>query len=150
MDAKQYIRLYGVDHARELAFDPLHLQMTHVTEDGRHWVNSNNPHSHASEDELKGMIELSALKHLVEFIDYVSIHGYETSKDILKNAPTWAECYSLEIGKSGIRDKTVNLAKLKEAVAVHEFIYRDPKTEDMGDDSNLDHHVSPLCEVRDV
>ncbi|KRR93910.1 hypothetical protein ASM27_13425 [Acinetobacter baumannii] len=25
-----------------------------------------------------------------------------------------------------------------------------PQIDDMGDDSNLDHHVSPFCEVRDV
>lgn len=83
------------------------------------------------------------LKRLVESVDYVLIHGHEKSKEILKNAPVGAECYSWSIGNSGARDKTVELVKLKQAVADYESLF----SNDMGDDSHIENHVSPLCKM---
>lgn len=85
MNALQYIKSHGVDSARRLAFDPLHPQMTHVTDDGRHWVNADHPHSHATESELKGMIVLADLKRLVESVDLVeSLDGIDWAKGMLR------------------------------------------------------------------
>lgn len=75
--AIQFIQQHGVDKARKLAFDPLHPQMTHVTDDGRHWLNKNHPHCHATENELKDMIVLADLKRLVESVDLI-INEFES------------------------------------------------------------------------
>jgi hypothetical protein len=77
----------------------------------------------ASEEWVSKAVKLSDLKRLVESVDYVAIHGYEKSKEILKNAPVGAECYSWSLGNSGVRDKTVELVKLKQAIADYEAIY---------------------------
>lgn len=71
----------------------------------------------------ESLVNMGWLKRLVESVDYVAIHGYEKSKEILKNAPVGAECYSWSIGNSGVRDKTVELVKLKQAIADYESIY---------------------------
>lgn len=56
------------------------------------------------------------LKKLIESWEYVQIHGLENSKEIIEKAPAEAECYSWTIGNTGIRDKTVLLSKLKDAI----------------------------------
>lgn len=60
---------------------------------------------------------INNLKCLIASHEYVEIHGFEKSKEILANAPEGAECYSWSIGNSGIRDKTVHLDKLQKAIA---------------------------------
>ncbi|WP_312056875.1 hypothetical protein [Acinetobacter courvalinii] len=75
MQAIQFIKDHGVEKARKLAFDPLHPQMTHVTDDGRHWLNKDNPHCHATADDLKDMIVLTELKRIIESLDLVESWG---------------------------------------------------------------------------
>lgn len=75
MNAIQFIKDNGVERARKLAFDQLHPQMTHVTDDGRHWINVNHPNSETDEDELKDMIVLIELKRFVASVDAVRGFG---------------------------------------------------------------------------
>ena len=135
MNAIQFIKEHGVEKARE------------VVEGAPEWatgINLNSLKYFGGDCFCRGDLLVSGLKRLVESVDYVAIHGYEKSKEILKNAPSGAECYSWSIGNSGVRDKTVELAKLKQAIADYESIYSD---NNMGDDSHIENHVSPLCKV---
>ena len=57
------------------------------------------------------------LKRLVESHELVAIHGFEKSKEIVANAPSDDHFYSWTLGDSGVRDKTVNIGKLRKAIA---------------------------------
>ncbi len=103
MNAIKFIQQHGIDKARGA------MTSAHVL-------------AHQIWDDQVGLVDLSDLKRLVDSVDYVAIHGYEKSKDILKNAPVGAECYSWLLGNSGVRDKTVELVKLKQAIADYEAI----------------------------
>ena len=119
MNADQFIKEHGIEKARK------------VIEGAPKWamsINFNNGMYYSRMEHKKGDTFLYDIKRLVESVDYVAIHGYEKSKEILKNAPVGAECYSWSIGNSGIRDKTVELLKLKQAIADHESIYSIPKS----------------------
>lgn len=56
------------------------------------------------------------LRQAIADFEIVEVHGFEKSKEILANAPADAECYSWTLGNSGIRDKTVVLKDLKQAI----------------------------------
>lgn len=58
-------------------------------------------------DELKRIVASHAL---------VAIHGYEKSKEIVKNAPSDDYFFSWTLGNSGVRDKTVNIGMLRKAI----------------------------------
>lgn len=75
MNAVEYIKDYGVDRARKLSFDPLHPQMTHITQDGCNWINADHPDIQVSECELLGMIDLRELRRFIESIDTVRGFG---------------------------------------------------------------------------
>lgn len=114
MNAIKYIKDHGVEKAREAITDrPRYANFV--------WIY--NERITYGVSGFSGATNLTDLKRLVESVDYVAIHGYEKSKDILKNAPVGAECYSWSIGNSGVRDKTVELVKLKQAIADYELIY---------------------------
>lgn len=57
------------------------------------------------------------LKRLVESHELVAIHGLKDSKEIVANAPSDDHFYSWTLGDSGVRDKTVNIGKLRKAIA---------------------------------
>jgi len=57
------------------------------------------------------------LKQLVESHEYVKIHGLEKSKEIIESAPNDDAFYSWTLGDSGVRDKTVHVGTLKQAIA---------------------------------
>ncbi|MEG2267283.1 MAG: hypothetical protein RSC68_23515 [Acinetobacter sp.] len=134
MNAIQFIKEKGVEKAMEVVdgapaldcyFDPYdssYMSQAHQYE-WEMWKEDIKQWDVCEWDvDVSDYILLSDLKRLVESVDYVSIYGYEKSKDILKNAPVGAECYSWLIGNSGIRDKTVDLVKLKQAIADYESI----------------------------
>ena len=123
MNAIQFIKEQGVDKAREVVSGAPD-GATHLSNDTRHYVNADfKPLPDHIKEQLPKLVDLYDLKRVVESVDYVAIHGYEKSKEILKNAPVGAECYSWSIGNSGVRDKTVELVKLKQAIANYELIY---------------------------
>ena len=115
-NAIQFIKEQGVDKARG------------VVEGAPEWASHFDGYLYSEKQFHEQCFLLSDLKRLVESVDYVAIHGYEKSKEILKNAPVGAECYSWSIGNSGIRDKTVELLKLKQAIADYEAIYSIPQS----------------------
>ena len=123
MNAIKFIKEHGVDKAREVV-EVAPDGATHLSDDACHYVNADfKPLPAHIKEQLPKFIVIDDLKRLVESVDCVAIHGHEKSKEILKNAPVGAECYSWSIGNSGIRDKTVELVKLKQAIADYESIY---------------------------
>ena len=52
----------GIEKAREIAFDPLHPQMTHVSNDGRHWVNEAFAHIPEIQCQIESMIRINDLR----------------------------------------------------------------------------------------
>lgn len=66
--------------------------------------------------EHYGFDILDDLKRLVESHELVEVHGYEQSKEIVANAPSDDHFYSWTLGDSGVRDKTVNIGELRQAI----------------------------------
>lgn len=52
----------GIEKAREIAFDPLHSQMSHVSNDGRHWVNEAFAHIPEIQCQIESMIRIHDLR----------------------------------------------------------------------------------------
>lgn len=52
----------GIEKAREIAFDPLHPQMSHVSNDGRHWVNEAFAHIPEIQCQIESMIRIDDLR----------------------------------------------------------------------------------------
>ena len=76
MKPEQFIREFGVKRAKELINDPLHPKMTHVSDDGRHWVNEHNKNLDENiRKQLPSLMRLEDLKRLVESLDLVNNCG---------------------------------------------------------------------------
>lgn len=61
-------QLGGYGKAKEIAFDPLHPQMTHVSNDGRHWVNEEFSHIPEIQEQIPTMIRIKDIrKALLEY-----------------------------------------------------------------------------------
>ena len=114
MKPEHFIREFGVEKAREVVAQAL---------EGHNKFDVSKNQTVEIYKTRNHLVDLRHLKRLVESVDYVLIHGYEKSKEIIKNAPLGAECYSWLLGNSGVRDKTVELTKLKQAIADYESIY---------------------------
>ena len=52
----------GIEKAREIAFDPFHPQMTHVSNDGRHWINEAFAHIPEIQCQIESMIRIEDLR----------------------------------------------------------------------------------------
>ena len=52
----------GYEKAKEIAFDPLHTQMTHVSNDGRHWVNEEFSYIPEIQDQIQDMIRIEYIR----------------------------------------------------------------------------------------
>jgi len=98
MKANEYIRQHGWDAAKQYYIEI------------REAVNQ-VPHKHSLEDFS------NELMRLVNSHSYVSIHGLEQSKEIVKNAPSDDVYYSWSLGGSGVKDKTVHIGTLRKAIA---------------------------------
>lgn len=75
-------KLGGYEKAKEIAFDPLHTQMTHVSNDGRHWVNEEFSYIPEIQDQIQDMIRIDDLRTAIadhERTDYVSDISYHLS-----------------------------------------------------------------------
>ena len=114
MKATQFIKDHSLEKAREVVAQAL---------EGHNKFDVSKNQTVEIYKTRNHLVDLRHLKRLVESVDYVLIHGYEKSKEIIKNAPLGAECYSWLLGNSGVRDKTVELTKLKQAIADYELIY---------------------------
>ena len=66
---------------------------------------------------LSTTVDTKELTRLVESHELVEVHGYEQSKEIVANAPSDDHFYSWTLGDSGVRDKTVNIGELRQAIA---------------------------------
>ncbi|UNT61069.1 hypothetical protein [Acinetobacter towneri] len=61
-------QLGGYGKAKEIVFDPLHPQMTHVSNDGRHWVNEEFSHIPEIQEQIPTMIRIKDIrKALLEY-----------------------------------------------------------------------------------
>ncbi len=67
----------GYERAKEIAFDPLHPQMTHVSNDGRHWVNEEFSHLPEIQHQIQSMIRIEDIR--------TAIAAYE-KETVLQNA----------------------------------------------------------------
>lgn len=63
----------GIEKAREIAFDPLHPQMTHVSNDGRHWVNEAFAHIPEIQCQIESMIRINDLRTAISEHDNTDI-----------------------------------------------------------------------------
>lgn len=111
MNAIQFIKDHSIGKAREI--------VNGATKDHNKFDIDQNKTVEVYKTK-ENLVDLRHLKHLVASVDYVATHGYEKSKEILKNTPVGAECYSWSIGNSGVMDKTVELVKLKQAIVDYE------------------------------
>ena len=61
-------KLGGYEKAKEIVFDPLHPQMTHVSNDGRHWVNEEFSHIPEIQEQIPTMVRIKDIrKALLEY-----------------------------------------------------------------------------------
>lgn len=87
MKPEQFIRDYGIERTKELIKDPLHPKMTHVSDDGRHWVNEHNKNLDENiRKQLPSLIRLEDLKRLVESLDLVLEHYTVERAEIYANS----------------------------------------------------------------
>ena len=63
----------GIEKAREIAFDPLHPQMSHVSNDGRHWVNEAFAHIPEIQCQIESMIRIDDLRTAIAKHDTTDI-----------------------------------------------------------------------------
>ncbi|UKM17081.1 hypothetical protein [Acinetobacter phage 4316] len=140
MDAKQYIEVYGLKNANEVLAGIPDKTATHYVfrkipnyystdfqswfHDGEWWDSD----CHTEQDLIDSygfdyVVELLALKLAVQSYYEVVLPVYA------KPQFTYTVLSGAQVGS---------------------VLQLTPQIDDMGDDSNLDHHVSPFCEVRDV
>ena len=109
MKANEFVKKVGWDLAKELA-DECPSYCNYLHENGFYQI------SEAWQLNEKHVL-VSDLKRLVESYDYVQIHGYEQSKEIVDDAPSDNVYYSWLLGTSGVKDKTVHIGTLRKAIA---------------------------------
>ena len=68
----------GYERAKEIAFDPLHPQMTHVSNDGRHWVNEEFSHLPEIQHQIQSMIRIEDIRTAIAEHDQ---HWYGQSEE---------------------------------------------------------------------
>ena len=121
MNAIDFIKQHGIEKARK------------VVEGAPKWamsINFNNGMYYSRMEHKKGDTFLSNLKRLVESVDLVeSFNGVEMAKRYLEEN---VECSDSERLKQAIADYRIN-----------HFV----DINDMGDDTHIENHVSPLCKM---
>ena len=124
MNAIKFIKEHGVDKARE------------VVEGAPEWamsINLNNGMYYSRMEHKKGDTFLYDIKRLVESVDLVKSYGG------IINAKHDVKYLDLDWDYD-----TPRITRLKQAIADYEPIYSD---NEMGDDSHIENHISPLCKV---
>lgn len=167
MDARYLIREHGFEKARDVVNNaPESATHYELTIDGDFYFKYEKfdwlcfgvdqlIKTYMEDHESCRLILLEELKRLVDSIEWVRKHG---GIENLK--------FNILLLKNGLPER------LKQAIADYEYIYAQPtpqfaytvlsgaqavsvlqltsRSDDMGDDINLQHHLSPFCEVRDV
>ena len=127
MDATQFIKEHGVKKAREVVEGALANARYFETYPLR-------VRYYISDIGCNRAISISELKRLVESVDLIdSLGGLELSKKESN------DCRFYEYA-----DMSHRAYAIKQAISDYESIYSD---NDMGDDSHIENHVSPLCKV---
>lgn len=142
MNAIKFIKDHGVDKAREVVEGAPFNSTCYVFWTGKfRYINELTCEIYS--EKLGGWCEanimvlnlknpLSELKRLVESVDKViKLGGINEAKAELNR-------------KSILRWITPEIQSLKQAISDYKSIYSD---NDMGDDSHIENHVSPLCKV---
>jgi len=120
MNAIQFIKDYGVDKARKVIDGAPDLAEYYSTIDGEYY-----------RIELHA-VNLRHLKRLVASLDLVKSYGG------IINAKHDVKYLDLDWDYD-----TQRVTRLKQAIADYESVY----SNDMGDDTHIENHVSPLCKV---
>lgn len=128
MNAIQFIQQNGVEKAREELNKLPNSNVTHMTSDARMLIDENNPMlDEFQRSQIRDLMCIKELKHLVEIVDLInSIGGIKFAKSFI--AATGSTMGST----------------LEQAIADYESIY----SNDMGDDSHIENHISPNCKVK--
>ena len=136
MNAYQFIREHGVEKAREVVSGAPD-RATHLSNDTCHYVNADfKPLPTHIKEQLPKLIVIDDIERLVESVDLIdSLGGLELSKKESN------DCRFYEYADMSHRSYAI-----KQAIADYESIYSD---NNMGDDSHIENHISPLCKKYD-
>ena len=126
-------RVGGIEKAREIAFDPLHPQMTHVSNDGRHWVNEAFAHIPEIQCQIESIIRIEDLR--------TAIAEHDTTQLCIG-------CGSTDLHKGGeIKEPKMCLDCFAEMVG---FTRTSNGFVESDDCSDIRNHVSPSTMVVDL
>ena len=120
MNAIQFIKEHGVEKARKVV-EGAPERATHLLND--EYVRVSDPRW-----ILDGYVSIADLKRLVESVDFINKFG----------GIGLAKAYDKEMGSHGFDPF------FEKSIADYESIYC---VADMGDDTHIENHVSPLCKV---
>ena len=132
MNAYQFIQKHGIEKAREVV-EGAPDGATHLSDDTCHYVNANfKPLPAHIKEQLPELIVIDDLKRLVDSLDLVKSYGG------IINAKHDVKYLDLDWDYD-----TQRVTRLKQAIADYESIY----SNDMGDDTHIENHVSPNCKA---
>ena len=133
MNAIQFIQQHGVDKARKVIDGAPKWAMS---------INFNNGMYYSRMEHKKGDTFLYDIKRLVESVDLVNCNGgLNGTKNTVKLFQSSLDI-GLYHGVEGVNAED-EIPRLKQAIADYESIY----SNDMGDDTHIENHVSPNCKV---
>ena len=133
MNAIQFIQQHGVDKARKVIDGAPEWAMS---------INFNNGMYYSRMEHKKGDTFLYDIKRLVESVDLVNCNGgLNGTKNTVKLFQSSLDI-GLYHGVEGVNAED-EIPRLKQAIADYESIY----SNDMGDDTHIENHVSPNCKV---
>lgn len=171
MKATDFIKTQGLDKAREVVEGAPEHWTTYTTGGGL-----GGGYIRCSGSVGQDEVSISDLKHLVDSVDIINkFDSVQEAKDAISNAPEGATDYrklscTIRYIKQSERffeywdgsiwcrpavpftDEThilrfTELSRLKQAIADVEACQA-PTLDDLGDDTNLENRISPLCKVQ--
>lgn len=119
MNAIKFIKDHGVEKAREAISNCCWMEKSYCTKLGHGCIKNNHD----------CCVDVDDLKRLVESVDLINSQydGIESAKELLNISPKLTD----------------ELRILGQAIADYESIY----SNDMGDDSHIENHISKNCKV---
>ena len=76
------IEKLGLEKCKQIVSDPLHPQMTHVSNDGRHWVNEEFSYIPEIQDQIQKMIRIADLRTAIANHDLTVSNSNQNDKQI--------------------------------------------------------------------